>query len=946
MSATVLKAGAATARAGSLIYRDIHAPRDLLPDLAAALASHDRELILLTSNDDQYDLAVNLIANLATFGLHNHVLLTDNAVLSAHASRQGAVAAVWSTMLDGYTERPAVGPDCPAGCHDSDPRTSGRTHTPLRCRRTLPAAASAGAESCPPSPAAFYRADAVRRLWLMRYHYAARLVGLRYRVLVLDSDSIVLTNPYPLLRALAHEVRPLGLAVGVEDVGAWPDMSINGGTWYLSARPGGPVQDLFASVMEHAGRVLDAYPARRVLDTSPKVRRGKAADFLLFDQTLVNVALLSRCLGRPVNLTSSESIQMATGALERQRVQWKRACCYAAPSELGHPPWRAGDEAQLKGTGLLLLCGGGGSGGGGVGGSGGGSGVRGMPVHLQGFIPRHVSALLGGGGASAACDPSSVPYGTAYELRYHLLRNHSPEESRSYLPEIASREIASREISSLSELASRPPTQRPSVPVRAPLAGVCGERCVPRDVCARLCARRAGAVTVAATRVCARDRSCAKWSRFSDEGQEAVLKSPPWLFASESDRGGKSGRTHATFWGARPPPAAIIHFVCSSWPGSDGRRAAMRLWGRWHAADVYAEAPERGRALAEFRQRGFVSFDAPVDAARPAALMPYLRLLTLVAHATGRTPTLPVVRCDAEGQAWVEELIDARTGWPTSQSDVKGKGSKGKGGGGGGVGGSGGVGRVGGVGGMDDRSGRGRPCGWAFHHIAERSSTVELEEPLCVQRPLEGCFLAFATPDELAPHVPVGFWRRFAARGRTSASAQPGAETLLSATTAVVDARLHATVEADAHESRRVSSSVVKGPPAVEADAPPLLSLFDGANGRNLTLDELSRRTRPYVLPTTTRPYVLPTTTRPYVLPTTIPMSAGAAAARVPLLLIGTPSAALLAQQPLLDKERVGEALRTINRGSLVPTNGPARWGSTWMQCMRMVLNNKCAAVC
>ena len=71
-----------------------------------------------------------------------------------------------------------------------------------------------------------------------------------------------------------------------------------------------------------------------------------------------------------------------------------------------------------------------------------------------------------------------------------------------------------------------------------------------------------------------------------------------------------------------------------------------------------------------------------------------------------------------------------------------------------------------------------------------------------------------------------------------------------------------------------------------------------------------------------------------------------AAAARVPLLLIGTPSAALLAQQPLLDKERVGEALRTINRGSLVPTNGPARWGSTWMQCMRMVLNNKCAAVC
>ena len=40
---------AASGRGGSLLYRDIHAPIDLLPDLAAA-RSRGRELILLTAN--------------------------------------------------------------------------------------------------------------------------------------------------------------------------------------------------------------------------------------------------------------------------------------------------------------------------------------------------------------------------------------------------------------------------------------------------------------------------------------------------------------------------------------------------------------------------------------------------------------------------------------------------------------------------------------------------------------------------------------------------------------------------------------------------------------------------------------------------------------------------------------------------------------------------------
>ena len=45
--------------AAPLLYRDIHAPADVLPELAAS-RSWGRELILLTTTFAQYDLAVNL----------------------------------------------------------------------------------------------------------------------------------------------------------------------------------------------------------------------------------------------------------------------------------------------------------------------------------------------------------------------------------------------------------------------------------------------------------------------------------------------------------------------------------------------------------------------------------------------------------------------------------------------------------------------------------------------------------------------------------------------------------------------------------------------------------------------------------------------------------------------------------------------------------------------
>ena len=277
---------ASSGPAAPFLYRDIHAPTDLVPSLARVLHS-SRELILLTTNAKQYDLAVNLIANLASMGMDNYLLLADNADLVMHAARRGAVAAVWSSLLDSYTMRPNSG-NCPSGCRDGDARESILSRRPPR-----PSECRMAPASCPVAPVTFYRADTVRRLWLLRFHYAARLLEHQYGVLLLDSDSIVLANPYPLIRRHLGEYA----AIGLEDLSAWPQMTVNGGTWYLRAAPAGPVHSLVASVLTRARRVLDAYPAAVSYDADPRARRGKPADFLCFDQTLINLALLSWLIG-------------------------------------------------------------------------------------------------------------------------------------------------------------------------------------------------------------------------------------------------------------------------------------------------------------------------------------------------------------------------------------------------------------------------------------------------------------------------------------------------------------------------------------------------------------------------------------------------------------------------------------------------------------------------
>jgi hypothetical protein len=221
----LLEAGGLDGQA-SLLYRDIHAPVDLLPKLAALRAKPAvplagqasssmaaGEIILLTSNLAQYDLAVNLVASLAAVGLDNYLMLADNRDLVLHAKRRRAVAVVWSSMLDRFAEPvSADGTRCPVVCESagvavdsrashfavSSARTdaSGVSSNRTAQRRAARQCRRAQARRCIPSAAAFYRADTVRRLWLMRWHYAARLLEMRYNVMLLDSDSLVLVDPY------------------------------------------------------------------------------------------------------------------------------------------------------------------------------------------------------------------------------------------------------------------------------------------------------------------------------------------------------------------------------------------------------------------------------------------------------------------------------------------------------------------------------------------------------------------------------------------------------------------------------------------------------------------------------------------------------------------------------------------------------------------------------
>ena len=91
------------------LYRDIHAPRDLLAELAAE-RHHGQELVMLTTNWGQLDLALNLVAQLEALGLRHYLLFGDNAQLVEHVRRSGAAENIALASATTSTARGARAP--------------------------------------------------------------------------------------------------------------------------------------------------------------------------------------------------------------------------------------------------------------------------------------------------------------------------------------------------------------------------------------------------------------------------------------------------------------------------------------------------------------------------------------------------------------------------------------------------------------------------------------------------------------------------------------------------------------------------------------------------------------------------------------------------------------------------------------------------------------------
>ena len=66
-----------TLKNGAREQVDLEAAPDNLRRVAEARADVHRDIVLLTSDTNQLDIAANLIANLAQFGHHHSLMLTD-----------------------------------------------------------------------------------------------------------------------------------------------------------------------------------------------------------------------------------------------------------------------------------------------------------------------------------------------------------------------------------------------------------------------------------------------------------------------------------------------------------------------------------------------------------------------------------------------------------------------------------------------------------------------------------------------------------------------------------------------------------------------------------------------------------------------------------------------------------------------------------------------------
>ena len=138
-------------RSHPALVQDVEWSPDGLRRAAEARCSPEKDLVLVTTDMSQLDIATNLLANLADVGVHHYLLLASDAKTCRAVSDK--LACVWSSLMSKFTKR-------------------------LREAAT----------------------NSVRTLWLIRQIYIGRLARLGFNPMMLDADVILFTNPFPLLR--------------------------------------------------------------------------------------------------------------------------------------------------------------------------------------------------------------------------------------------------------------------------------------------------------------------------------------------------------------------------------------------------------------------------------------------------------------------------------------------------------------------------------------------------------------------------------------------------------------------------------------------------------------------------------------------------------------------------------------------------------------------------
>ena len=232
-----------------VLQLDVEASPDGLRRAAAAQAyGPSKQIVLMTTNLHQLDIAVNLVANLAAVGVHHYLVVGHDPQTCKELA--GRVACVWSTLM-----------------------------APFRARL------------------AKAMTNEVRSVWLIRQIYLGRLARMGFSPMLLDADVILFRNPFTLVEE--HLGGHQAIFLGDTSAGY---ISVNGGTVYLhNPHPDGPVVRIWREFERRVFALINTTKPFPVMQ-SHKTKRGwigggLPSDPLLYDQNVLDWVLLGEIIG-------------------------------------------------------------------------------------------------------------------------------------------------------------------------------------------------------------------------------------------------------------------------------------------------------------------------------------------------------------------------------------------------------------------------------------------------------------------------------------------------------------------------------------------------------------------------------------------------------------------------------------------------------------------------